>query len=570
MPKAIGNRRIAKLQSAPNEPMLRSKPVPFWAPPKGVNYIARSSRIEPSYLWDAQDWVVIDGRLELRRPIAHLGAAAGRPCEVGSFVTTDGFLHTFFITTGTVGDPGTLKYWNGSSWILPTGAPSLTGNQTEHLSYTAWNNKMVWTNGKDGVYELDWSSHTVTEITTTYIPKFVTTWLSRIFMGNMNESGTVLPARMRWSEKNDNTNFDDPAFPGWGNEDFLSTPGGYVDQFQAMIPVNDVQALVIKENSTWLISETGNVDAPVRTGRQFANLGSKAPRSIVSVVGGALGLFNDGIYIVSESGVKNIGQQIIRRIQSNVLDFDSCVGAYDNDLKRYTLVTFDNELQQTVAYQYSFPDESWMPQLYRYRVSSISYATSALVGLTIDSSPGTFDAAVGTIDSEIGSSESSQLYMGGGTSDGYFVYKEVATDDPTIIEPIGTIAKLTTGLLQAGSPLQHTELLEVNIEYESGAAVGTYIEYSTDLGATWTVYSVGSLPMTTGPGTYRYTKTLIGHNIQLRFNVYLLTPEFRLLAFVPSLVVGGEVYPESVEFLTQVPWNPIPTGITQIPFNPIP
>lgn len=542
MARPITLRRTGMLKPVPQTPALVPTDVAYWAPPKGVNYVVRSSRIGVEHAWDARNWTIIDGRLEPRRPLSTVGDATSNYCEVGLFVTTDGVIHVFRMTTTTI------QYWNGATWATPVGAPTLTGSASNHLSYTAWTDNgqpvMVWTNGKDGLYQWNWTTNTVSVISTTYIPKWVTTFMSRIFMGNMIENVGSLPARMRWTSKNSNTNLDNIAIPGFGYEDFLSTPEGYVDQFHAMIPVNDVQALVFKEDSTWLISETGNVDTPIRIGRQFPKLGTKAPRSFVSAPGGAIGLFKDGIYVVSESNVQNIGQAIIRRIQSNVSDFDSCIGTYDNDLKRYSLSVFDDELQQSVLYQYSFPDEAWMPHQYDLRISSLRYASSAVVGLTIDSATDTFDAAVGTIDSEVGSLETSQLFISGAGVRGYDVHKESSFSEPTVLDSeSNTVAYLVTGLIQAESPLRNTTIVEIQIEYESDHSLQGTIEYSTNLGAGWLPYSVLTLDSTSGPTIKRFAKVITGHNIQLRFSITLFNSQFKLLAFVPNVLQDGKVNP---------------------------
>lgn len=544
MATSINQRQVGRLQQVLQHPQLIPKDVAFWSPPGGVDYLSRASRIDPKRAYDALNWVIIDGRLEPRRPVATLGTAVSSVitlggsniCEVGIFVTKDSFIHIFRMTQQTI------EYWNGTNWLTPTGVPTLTGGITDHLSYTAWNNRMVWTNGKDGLYEWNWATNTITTISTAYIPRMVTTFMSRIFLADVLESGAQLQERMRWSVKNNNMDLNGL---GSGFEDFLSTPGGYVDQIQSIVPVNDVQALAIRENSTWVVSETGNVDAPVRIGRQFAGLGTNSPRSIVSVTGGALGLFVDGIYVVSESGVQNIGQQIIRRIQDTVVDFDSCVGSYNNDLKRYSLSVFDENIGRSIVYQYSFPDQSWMPHKYPFRITSMQYAQSPLVGLTIDSSPGTFDAATGSIDSEVGSAESSHVYFGGYETVGqYFVYNEADFSSFTVLPIEGaTLAQIATGLIQAESPLRKTHLLEVQIEYESAHSLQGLIEYSVGTAGPWLEYSVQTLSPTDGPRIARFSRVITGHNIQLRFSVSLFNSQFKLLAFVPSLVQGALVNP---------------------------
>lgn len=532
MAKAIASRFVQPYKP----PEAVAKDVPFWAPPKGVNYLARASRIDTSHAWEQRNFEILDGVIRPRRYTNALGLASSVPCEVGTFVTSDGYIHIFRMTNSTI------ERWNGASWVAPTNAPVLNGGADDHLSYTAWNNTMVWTNGKDGLYEWNWSSDTVTLITAQYIPKSLTTFMSRIFLSNVYESGPAaqLSNRLRWSVKDNSLDY---TALGSGYEDFLSTPGGYVDKIQCTVPINDSQALVIRENSTWVISETGDVDAPVRVGRQFAGLGTQAPRSVVEVPGGAIGLFNDSIYVVTESNLQNIGQLVIRRIQERTLDFSRCCAAFDNRLKRYCLVTYDEVELQSVVYIYSMPDDAWTTHVYPYRINSVKYAQSPLVGLTIDTMTGTFDAASGTIDSETSSANSSQLLFGAMEDAlNYWVIGEVEPTSTTLIDQ-SSQASIVTGLIQASSPLEETYLLEVQIEYEADVETLVTLYYTNDLGRSWFQYSTARVPATNGPKVYRFVRVLRGHNLQLKVETPINFQGFKLLAFVPSILVGAKVNP---------------------------
>jgi len=115
-------------------------------------------------------------------------------------------------------------------------------------------------------------------------------------------------------------------------------------------------------------------------------------------------------------------------------------------------------------------------------------------------------------------------------------------DGVTFTTVVNSPILLATGQLAAGSVLDKSRVIEVQVEYESNAAQTLLFEYSTDGGASWAQFSTKTIGITNGPTILSVTKSITGHGIQLRLRSVILGA-FRLLAFVPRVVQEARVFP---------------------------
>lgn len=534
-------RRDVGFVSPSNVPGIIVNDLVHWSPPRGIDRLSPVDRIPPEFAYDLTNFLVEDGVLKSRRPFKRLDVGLGQTDVVGiaTFVTSDGLLHLVRFRTTTV------QYWDGSAWQTPTGAPTLTGTVDDYFAVTAFGNRMVFSNGVNGIYEWDFTTQTVTTLTTTYAAKQLTTFIGRIMGSDVRDNGgpNDFPHQVRWSVKN---NSADWTGIGSGYEDFLSTPGGYVDRQMGIVPVNDSLALVFRENSTWLMAETGNAEAPVRVSRLFAELGTQAPRSLKAVPGGAVGLFNDDVYVVSESELISIGRPIWPILQLAEEDLGRVVGGYNHRRREFALaVPVDGVFQ---LLRYSFRDKAWSRHPVPWPIRDIAYSSSPFRGLTIGTSPGTFGAATGTIGSEVGSEGGDELRLLATWSDGkHNVFQEdtvIGSDEGDI-----TYWKATTGIIRGANPLQETYLIEVQIKYETTRHVIGKLSLSRDKFETIETYSNPVIfPVTKRPSIVRLTKQVVGNDIQLELSVPpaaqipgFEVPEndFRIISFTARVVEGG-------------------------------
>lgn len=101
---------------------------------------------------------------------------------------------------------------------------------------------------------------------------------------------------------------------------------------------------------------------------------------------------------------------------------------------------------------------------------------------------------------------------------------------------------LATALLAAGSPLEQTKVIEVQMEYEAEESHALVFEYSVDKGATWAAYSTLTVGATLGPTILTVRKTITHHNIQFRVRSLKLG-KLRVISLVPRVVLESMVHP---------------------------
>lgn len=501
---------------------------PFWAPCKGVNYTSRLSRIVPEHATELINVEMRDETLLTRAGTLPIGDNSTDIVGVVNFVTVDEVATIIRFRTTAV------ERWSGTAWDPVAMPVALTGNLDNKFCWTSFGNTLIFSNGVNGMFRYDPGSGVCSLIDGAPSARHLTTFSGRVIASGVTIGGTLLPGRIMWSVKN---NSIDWAGIGSGFEDLLSTPGGNVDAQRGVHPITDYTALVLRSNSVWQMTVTGDVEVPFKFSRILPDMGTESPYSFVPIPAAVVGLMKDDVYVVSESSVKSIGATIRRRLLEHSDAFADAVGAYDADEREYVL------LIDGVEYRYSFRFEGWTTAALAINPVWIASGGLGRQGLTIDTALGTFDAPLpsdGTIDSEVGDVEHRGMLHASNTT---IVETSPGTQtDWNGITAINSQCVLATGLLQVGTPLEETEIVEVQIEYELEDVIQTsaFIHYSTDKGATWTIYSQITFNLTNGPSILACRKSLVGHNIQLRLVVESLTP-LRVLAFTPFLVRSKKV-----------------------------
>jgi len=479
----------------------------FWVPCRGIDYRISLSRLDKAFLAQVTNMRLNAGRAESRTPVAPIGGVSAALNVVVKFVTGAGVGTLFRFA------PWFVQYYNGASWVTLTLSPVANGVAGDRFMVTSYNDTMLFTNGKDGIYKYDPTTGDVSVIAGSFPGKFITTFAGRVIVADVRDPNRQAQ-RIRWSVKNDS---DDWEGVGSGYEDLLSTPGGAVDQQLGVHPVTDNRALLVRTKSIWLMSTTGLVDQPFRFDRLFNNIGTDSPYSWTSVPGGVVGLGTDDVYLVSPSQFQRIGNPVKDQILANASDIGDIVGAYNSDDEEYLMLV--KEGSAYFVYAYSFlDDKGWMRRQYTNGAPVwITHARSALRGTTIDELVGTIDEQVGSID-ELGLTTDSEngVIMCQGT---YVVQEDSGqTQDNWGTGAADAAIELRTGLITAGTPLHRSKLIEAKIEYEAGIGQTLIVEYTNDAGGSWTQFGENIVisGATAGPTIARVRSTVIGHNLQVR------------------------------------------------------
>lgn len=502
-------------------------PKPHWAPPKGLDYVNRKNRVQPSHSPEILNLYLDRGVQKSRKGTTQVGAEASAPImAVVNFVTSAGigFLLRFLTTR--------LEQWNGTTWTQ-VGTAAFTGGTSAYFTYTAFGDTLLFSNGIDGLWEYAPLTGSLTLVPGGPNALHLSTFGSRVIASAANgELGLV-----QWSVKN---NSQDWEGVGSGAEPLLSTPGGKVDALMGVFPVTDDFALMVRSNSIWQVSQTGDPDAPYRFGRLHANLGSRSRHSIDVVPGGVVLLGTDDIWLVTDSAVNPIGQLIKDRVYLENDDITQARGIYRPGTKEYWLVPSNTD----ILYRYSFQDQGWTRHRYPFDIRWLEQSIFHYEGITWDEMVGSWDTQSSVWDALLGDSREPQFFMVASSDDFVITESDVETDDELI--SVGKTAQgieIQTPVLEAATPFEKTEVIECQIEYEQNAVTQTVlIEYATDGGTVWNGYSTKVLTSTGYPQIKRALRTLERKAMQFRLRSTVLG-QLTLISFSPFLVVGAKKEP---------------------------
>lgn len=501
----------------------------FWSPPGGLSLTPRLARIPNTHSADISNLMLDDRVLRSRLGTSAFGPAStnvmaivgfSNPAQVGTLLR--------YTTTG-------LDYWNGLSWVS-VDANVFSGGLNSYFEFTNWGDEILATNGVNKVYRYNPSTGQKGFIDQSFVGRHIATFGGRVILTSVFD-GSFKAYRIRWSVKNDNLDW---TGDGSGFEDLFSAPGGRVDEAHGCFPITDDTALIIRENSIWQMSTTGNVLAPFRFSRVISQLGTLCPRSIAEVPGGYAMVSKDNVVIVGLGQVQPIGDPIREALISSITDFNAVVGRYDQKRNEYRLAVGSR------VWRFSFRDKGWTRDDYPVQVRDFTQVLITKTGIKIDDLQGKIDDLQGKIDDLVTSLSIDGLMFVGHVGGSATVIAQEDSDATQDVDSTGASVDsaivVATGLIQAGSVRDKSSVIEIQLEYESGAAQTLLFEYSVDGGANWTSYSTKAIAATTGPSILSVRKVIKGHNIQLRLKSTTLG-KLRVLSFTPRIVQDARVSP---------------------------
>jgi hypothetical protein len=487
-----------KLAQAPG---IAPVPIDIWAPPKGLDYLSPHVKIDKQHASQMLNIWLDRGTQRSRYGTVAIGSGIANLMAVMNFVDASG-VGTLIRFTKTK-----VQRWDGSSWNDVYSG--FTGGVDDHFAFTSFNNKLLFSNGVDGIFEFDFDLGTVILIQGAPPCKQLTTFDGRVLASNVLQSGNQFASRIVWSVKNnshiwpDTTVTDETLKIGSGFEDLLSTPGGHIDQQRGVWPISDVIGLVVRSESVWQIMATGLADAPFKFDRLYDNIGSDAPRTIDTLPGMIIGLFNDDFYILSDKSIDRIGGLIRDQVLIETTEPADAVGMYDPQTMNYW---FSN---QSNVYRYSLNDKGWSRHQYPFAITQMMRTKSSVSGLTIDELTGTIDdldTLYPTIDKMVGTVSvvgnyfvSSQLVTVFGYPElGYVIQESAslqtdASGTNGTASPVNSNISLSTGGIAFGATLTRNQILQAQLECDVAAVQTLLMEISRDGGQSWETYSLVSL-----------------------------------------------------------------------------
>lgn len=523
MARHISGRAVRPLKIPPAESFqLSTRPVLYLQPPKGLDYQSPINRIDASHVLQVSNFWLDRGVMRSRYGTVVVGQAATEPVmAVINFVIGSGVGFVLRVTTKR------MQILSGGVWSAIGGAP-FTGSTQDHFTFTVFNDSLLLSNGIDGIWEYNPTAGSFQKLVGAPSAKHLTTFAGRVIASGADG----IPTRIRWSVKN---NSHDWSGIGSGFEDLLSTPGGQVDQQVGVWPLSEGLALVVRSNSVWQMTETGNVDIPFRFSRIYDNLGTRSPRSVDAVPGGVVFFGTDDIYLIDDRSIKAIGTLVKNRLQSEALDFADVHGVYSPKTKEYLLT-----VGQSTVYRYSFQDEGWTKSDYPFTIRAIEESIYHKGSLTIDELQGTINSLIGITDNLTGTPVAGVVYFATADALGMIYGQSISATNDTA-GPAGI--SLTTGVITAEDVLKFVTVNEVQLEYESESNQTLTMEWSSNGGIDWNTYDVQVIADTvSGPELVSFRRTLTAKNILLRLSSPTLG-RLSIVGLFPHIFQAGKVHP---------------------------
>lgn len=394
MPKSIVQRQPWIDKPPPQDPRVQVDEQWFWTQPRGLDLTNRLSRVDIQYCRNIENVMFDDSSLRSRWGTEPFGPVSQDVMAIVSFVTPtgDGFL---LRTTTTA-----LERWASNVWVSVSGSV-FTGTTDDHFSFTNFGTQLLIANGVDKLYFFDIESGTQGFIDESVPSKHVTMFNGRVVLSHTIE-GSPKPYRVRWSVKNNSLDW---TSDGSGYEDLFAAPGGVVDSAHGVYPVTDDTALIVRATSVWSMTITGNLLAPHRFTRLWAEIGTRAPRSIATIPGGIIMLSRENVVVLTLNDVRKIGDLVRHDIINSITNYNDVVGIYDYVRNEYRLAV------GSTVWRFRFNEQGWTKDTYPFSIRDMARVEIDQFGLTIDELVGTIDAQVGTID---------ELVVPGDTVEGLF------------------------------------------------------------------------------------------------------------------------------------------------------
>jgi hypothetical protein len=386
--------------------------------------------------------------------------------------------------------------------------PTLHGDTFTRFSTSGWNKKMVFSTGYDPVGIVDFDNGVYSFLPGAPTGPFVATFGGRIIVANSN--------RLTWCAK-DNEN--DWTGLGSGYEDLLAAPGGVVDAVHGVFPITDTYALVVRSRSVWAMQITGNFDVPFIFTRIWANTESIAPWSLVLTPIGVVGLFSDGVYLLSlDSPPQPIGLRV--RDIMVIPGIRQAVATYDIQQAAYCLAIPQADGVSTLVWRYYIREQRWTYDYYPFVITHL-IAANYQSALQIAQLTGQINQLVGPIYLLGTSEQKSGLIMTDGVANHYCVRDDnwnsgVAADQYPDGTFGNTTAYLTSDILRGDSLLYSGQLIEVEVEYICNRTTTLRMEWSTDGGISW--FQSGTITCTSSqyPKIGKFPGNLTRERLQIR------------------------------------------------------
>lgn len=535
-PSGGSGRRDFSQVPQPNPESAR-QPVAFFTEPKGIDRYHSSSRVSPQYATNIRNFMFDDGVLISRRGTNLMGGEApSTVMQVVDFIRKGQKKVTVRFCIRHI---QIFEYGLGGWRTFPV---ALTGSDRDFFSYTGWADKLLFSNGVDGIWEIDFKTLVIQAIPNSPSAKHLTTFGNRVVASSVNFRGEDYPLRVWWTAKNLYKNWlssqEVPTLTSdlaGGYEDLYGSPGGVTDEAMGVFPSDDTRAWLVRSRSVYQMAVSGNALAPFRFDRTLADIGSPFRNTIVSGPAGIFFVSRENIHSLDGTGHKLIGDAVIDEITEEVESLRPAYGAFDVGRLEYRLACND------LVWRYRIREEGWTTDEYPWEIKSLSRQVQGVAGIPIDNLPGIIDELSirfppGAINDLVYRREDDDAMMFVPVDSLLTIREDDSTQD-VLLTGDRTDAQLLldTGILSS-EILKATELHELHLEYTSEAEQDLFFEATFDDGDSFQPLSgPKSIEVTQGSEILYSKVERVSRKLQVRLRSQVLG-KLRVLGLVPTIV----------------------------------
>lgn len=470
------------------------KMISYWRKPKGKNVIMPITDLPPNMAPELIN-LRVDRDLMTARPGTKLfgNSIISTVAQFGQFTAPAFPLKGYGLTTDI---PGQVWKNDAGTWIL-VGNIGATNIVNTGIRAVPFGTGLFFAQaGSRGGWFWDTGADTLTNAT---VPGTLGT---TTHIASFNERIIVCTSafQVAWTAKDIATDF---TAIGSGVEDLSTSPGG-LDAPIAVAAYTDVQAILVRANSVWLMSITGFVDIPFFFTLLAPGIGSNFPGTVIGTPLGAIFVSNDNVYVANAGGISPIGDAIMPELAA--LMTPQAIAGYNGVTREYRILPSPGD---SVVYVYNFVQQAWYKYLYPSPMNFIS-SDQPFWDLTLNNGVIARDNATDGLD--VNSSN---------------------------VRVASTI-EARTGAVLGVSPLNKTRVFEARLEYLSSGTQVLSFDYSTDGGNTWTPYSSVTVNATTTPKVAYVRKAFTAQRPQIRVRSTNLTG-LTIIGFEVFALEEGEI-----------------------------
>jgi hypothetical protein len=174
-------------------------PVEYYRPTRGIDSYSRLSKIQPQFSANIINMMITDGVLESRQGVVEVGDTSTDIMAVFTFSSPDS--DDTLVRLRLTG----MDVWNGTTWF-PVPGVVFSGGPSDRFTWVGWGNELLVTNGVDKIVSYNRLTGVASVLVESFPARQLTTFNNRVIASSVEEGGH-LGYRIRWSVKNDNTDW---------------------------------------------------------------------------------------------------------------------------------------------------------------------------------------------------------------------------------------------------------------------------------------------------------------------------------------------------------------------------